>query len=177
MINIILISGKAGHGKTTFANFIKSEFESRGKKVMKIAFADYLKYIASEYYGWNGEKDERGRTLLQHLGTDVVRKNDENFWADLVSRLIRALGDEFDYYIIDDARFPNEIEAFPLENSIHIQIERPSITESFLTDEQQHHLSETALEGYVPDYILLNHTFEGLKESAQTLVEEINNEH
>lgn len=175
MINTIVISGKAGHGKTTLANLIKEELENQNFRVMKIAFADYLKFIAKKYYGWNGEKDEKGRTLLQYLGTDVVRKNDENFWADIVSRLTRALNSEFDYFIIDDARFPNEVNAFPAENTILIKVIRPNYCS--LTSEQQSHASETALDSYIPNYEVINDTIEELKESATAIIEEIRNEY
>ena len=63
MINTIVISGKAGHGKTTLANLIKEELENQNFRVMKIAFADYLKFIAKKYYGWNGEKDEKQKQI------------------------------------------------------------------------------------------------------------------
>ena len=107
---IYTISGKAFHGKDTFAQFLKREFMNEGKKVCIVHYADYLKNIVSLYYDWDGEKDEKGRSLLQRLGTDKVREKNPSYWVDMVKSLINTvLWDDFDVFLIPDARFPNEI--------------------------------------------------------------------
>lgn len=186
--NIILISGKAGHGKTTFANLLEKELIAKDRSVLRIAFADYLKYICTKYYGWDGVKNESGRKILQHIGTDVVRARDNNFWADIVSRLVNALDEEYDYYIIDDVRFPNEIESFPLENTLHVRLNRYTVegknylcrryVNPLMTEEERTHSSETALDDYAPDISITN--FDDrlglLQESAELLAEELTND-
>lgn len=62
-------------GKTTVAQYLQ---RSRGFQLA--AFADPIKEFA-RLVGWDGAKDERGRTLLQDIGT-VVRKYDELFWIE-----------------------------------------------------------------------------------------------
>ena len=60
-----MISGKMRHGKDTCAQFIKEELERMDKRVLIIHYADYLKFILKQYFGWDGEKNEEGRKLLQ----------------------------------------------------------------------------------------------------------------
>ena len=87
MEKIILISGKAEAGKDYTANIIKENLEGDGKKVLTLHYADILKYYSRQYFGWNGEKDEYGRTLLQHIGQTVREKN-MNYWVEQVCNVI-----------------------------------------------------------------------------------------
>ena len=57
---VILISGKAEHGKDAFADaFIKEAQGVQGFRCLRIKYGDVLKFVAKQYYDWNGEKDER----------------------------------------------------------------------------------------------------------------------
>lgn len=58
MKKVICISGKAQHGKDTTATILKAALEGRNNKVLIFHYADLLKYLCKEYFGWNGEKDE-----------------------------------------------------------------------------------------------------------------------
>ena len=168
-MKVILISGKAEAGKTTTANIIKTFLEERGKKVACIPYGQYVKDTAKLIWNWNGEKDEKGRQLLQWWGTDIVRAQDSNFWVDSVIRLAKVIDKHVDYLIIDDCRFINEIEAWrsikyvvldeatdALTNRqrfpdiITIRVERPG-HENVLTPEQRRHPSETELDDYIFD--------------------------
>ena len=80
MKKIICISGKAQHGKDTTATILSAALEDRGNKVLTFHYADLLKYLCRQYFNWNGEKDEAGRTLLQHVGTDVVRAKEHIYF-------------------------------------------------------------------------------------------------
>ena len=60
-MKIIAISGKAQHGKDTTAGFLKSTLEADGYKVQVAHYADLLKYICKQFFGWNGQKDDAGR--------------------------------------------------------------------------------------------------------------------
>lgn len=71
----ISLSGRARSGKDTFAKVL---IDNSGYK--RLAFADELKRVASEYFYWDGEKDDLGRTLLQHIGTEVGRSFCEDIW-------------------------------------------------------------------------------------------------
>ena len=158
-MKIILISGKAEAGKTTAANFLKEELESRGERVAITPYGRLVKDLCIMLYGWDGQKDEAGRQLLQHFGTDVIRKNNPDYWVNHITELSGLLYDEFDTFIIDDCRFPNEIEAWDgvarwsdkwvkkHYDIYRLRIERPGY-ENHLTPEQRQHPSETALDGY-----------------------------
>ena len=111
-----------------------------------------MKYLAEKYYGWNGIKDEAGRTLLQNIGAKYRAEN-PNFWVNTVIRLIDVMGIDFDYILIDDARFPNEVYSWKqCKYDIKtIHVDRPSFS-SNLTEEQKADISETAMDGFKFDY-------------------------
>lgn len=165
MTKIICISGKAQHGKDTAAQLLYEELTNNGNKVLMTHYADLLKYICKSYFNWDGNKDETGRTILQKVGTDVVRVKQPDFWIDFIIQLLTLFPDEWDYVIIPDTRFPNEVHKWkttPFE-SIHIRVQRPNF-KSPLSQEQQQHLSETALDNEDPDFWLINSgTIESLR--------------
>lgn len=172
-MDVILISGKAQHGKDTLALAAKEYLEDKGKRVLILHYADYMKYIAKEYFGWNGKKDSVGRNLLQQLGTNLVRKVDENYWVDTVIRFITVFEDEWDCIIVPDTRFPNEIEQMKEAgfNVLSLRVKRPNF-DSPLSEEQQKHPSETALDNYSFDCIIMNDsTISNLSKKIQFLLD------
>jgi hypothetical protein len=90
MNGTIIISGKSGSGKDMFAQFLKEELAKHGKKALVIHYADAVKWFCRDFLDWDGKKDEVGRTLLQMVGTDIVRKIHPNFWTGIVVGLIQA---------------------------------------------------------------------------------------
>lgn len=146
---IILFSGKAESGKTSAAKITKERLESLGLKVVKLSYGDYVKQTAKMLFGWNGEKDEAGRALLQWWGTDKVRARCPDFWVDAAIRLCGIIEDMYDFVIIDDVRYENEISRWALSgyDYITIRVERPN-HKSALTPEQLEHISETSLDDY-----------------------------
>lgn len=170
---IFTISGTAGHGKDTLAEMMRDYANGIGKKAIVIHFADYLKYICGTYYGWDGQKDEAGRTLLQQVGTNKVRKKNPNYWVEVVQNLIETvLVDDFDIFLIPDARFPNEIESF-IDNEncrVHsIRVFRPNAP-TILTEEQKNHPSETALKDFLFEYEVENNSLEELRQAAHQII-------
>ena len=164
-MKIILISGKAEAGKTTTANIIKYYLCGIGKRAAIVPYGQYVKDTAKMIFGWDGQKDENGRQLLQWWGTDVVRKKNENFWVNTVMRLAAVLDGEIDYLIIDDCRFPNEVELWKHEyGCLTLRIERPG-HENALNDKQRKHPSETALDDYEFDVTISATDFKELKEA------------
>lgn len=176
----LILSGKSGAGKDMLAHFMKEELERQGKKVIVMHYGDAVKWVLRDYFNWDGKKDEKGRTLLQHVGTDIVRAKYPNFWTAIVVGLLSAFEDEFDFALIPDARFPNEIEIVSdALDVITIRIDRKNSDGSdwvnpLFTPEQLKHPSETSLDNYVFDYIVHNDEgLELLKESAITLLNDI----
>ena len=174
MTEFICISGKAQHGKDTSAQILKEELDKLGKKVIIVHYADLLKFICKTYFGWDGNKDETGRTLLQRVGTDVVRAQEPDYWVDFVISIVRLFPDEWDYIIVPDCRFPNEIEALKKAGypTTHIRVVRPNF-DSGLTDEQKAHASEIALDNYSFDYALLNTSMSNLHSSIDNTIQKI----
>lgn len=164
----ILISGHAGSGKDTTADLISAELTAKEYSVLKIHYADLLKYICTKFFNWNGKKDEKGRTLLQTVGTDLVRSKNENFWVDFVLDCVK-LFNMWNYVIIPDVRFPNEIGRVKLKgyDVLHIRVNRES---NILTDKQRLHESETALDNIKPDIVINN---DSTKEELKNRITEI----
>lgn len=155
---IICISGKAHSGKDFVASKIDYELANRGFVTQILHNADLLKYICREYLGWNGEKDENGRSLLQITGTKSFRSVNPNFWVDFLISLSTALFDTAcDYILIPDVRFPNEISRWKDAgyDVIHVGVKRRN-NESGLTSYQAIHESETALDNVKPDIVFEN---------------------
>lgn len=171
-MKVITISGKARHGKDTVAKLLKNELTNRGNTVLICHYADLLKYICKTFFGWDGNKDLEGRTLLQYVGTDVVREKNENYWIEFIKSVLRMFPDEWDYVLIPDTRFPNEIEEMKSEfDCVSLKVIRLNY-DSGLTDEQLSHPSETALDDYSFDYIVENDgTYDDLKNKISVLIE------
>lgn len=158
-MKVIVISGKAQHGKDTTAGFMKEFLEARGKKVLICHYGDLVKYVCKTFFNWDGQKDEKGRTLLQYVGTDLIRNVEPDYWVGFIESILNLCAYEagWDYVLIPDCRFPNEVE-YLRDNGqevIHVRVIRQNFV-SPLTEEQQKHPSETALDGYPYDYMLFN---------------------
>lgn len=120
---VVLISGKQGSGKTTLATGIFNHFlNSDSVWLFSMKFADPLYQMQEaifrvlEDYGVPKPEKTDGN-LLQVLGTEWGRKTrGMNFWVDIakwrISKLTEkpALWPKHRILLIDDARFPNEID-------------------------------------------------------------------
>lgn len=157
-MKVICISGKAQHGKDTAARYLKEELESNGCKVLVTHYADLVKYVCANFFGWDGVKDEKGRHLLQFVGTDVVRAQNPDYWVDFVISILTMFKGEWEYVIIPDCRFPNEIEK--MRNAgfdvMHMRVIRPDF-DNGLTSEAKNHPSETSLDNAEYDNLLYNY--------------------
>jgi hypothetical protein len=158
----IALSGYMGSGKTTIANMIK---EKSTYMVEIVPFATKLKQLAKEF-GWDGQKDDKGRKFLQLLGTDVGRCYKPNYWIDTWLDCQTSASLRTDFFIADDARFPNEVAAIQAAGGIHIKVVRPGFEPG-----PDAHASETSLL-HTPANIVLhnNSTLEGLSSKVNQLV-------
>ena len=156
-MKVIAISGKAQHGKDTTAAMLKEGLEADGCRVLITHYGDLVKYVCQTFFNWDGEKNEAGRTLLQHVGTDVIRTKNEDFWVRFIVNILAFFPDEWDYVLIPDCRFPNEITYLRTSgfDVTHLRVIRPGF-KSTLTSVQQRHLSETALDCTAADVYLMN---------------------
>lgn len=108
---IILISGKAGSGKTTVSNILKGKLSQiSSMTIMQYSFAQPIKKLCEGFMFWNGEKDNAGRLLLQSIGKDG-RDYDQDVWVKhLPIQMDKRAGMfPFNFVLVDDWRFPNEL--------------------------------------------------------------------
>lgn len=185
---IIGISGYARAGKDTLGLFLcEAGFERR-------SFADALRDVLYamnpmveaqvfdaepqlwsvralvDKYGWEDAKatdfgsDFTVRKYLQRLGTEAGRKVlGENIWVDTAMSTLEVGGK----YVFTDVRFINEADAIRNLGGKVIRIERPG------TDAINAHPSETALDGYDFDQVIVNDgTINDLRMIARSLVAE-----
>ena len=173
-VKVVCISGHARAGKDTTAEMMKKELENEwNHKVLTIHNADLLKFMCKSLFGWNGNKDENGRHILQYVGTDVVRKQDPDFWVSFIIKVLKLFPNEWDYVLIPDVRFPNEISELKKAgfDVLHVHINRQ--TENDLTEEQRNHPSETALNHTIPDETIENNG--NLNDLNKRVVSMVNN--
>ncbi len=174
-MKIYLISGKARHGKDSLANFLKEELDNNGERVCFVRYAAYIKFYAKEYFGWDGEEETKPRELLQHLGTDIIRKQiDPLFHVNRILQDIKVLSFFYDTIIIPDVRTPEEI-LIPKENFdkvVSINVFRPNF-ESELNQKEQAHLTEIGLDEFKDyDYKIINDKgLDELKDKALEIIE------
>jgi hypothetical protein len=157
MYRIILLGGKAAHGKDTSARMIREYLERKGKTVLIMHFADLIKFYCSTYFGWDQKKDTAGRTLLQIVGTEKVRSKRPNYWVEQVANFLDVFGDAYDFILIPDFRFRNEYDFFERNDFdvSTVKVVRPNF-DNGLTLEQQNHSSEVALDNFKFDYVIDN---------------------
>ena len=179
MKKIALISAKARHGKDTVAELMKSYLELKGERVLICHYADLLKYICKTFFNWDGNKDDKGRTILQHVGTDTIRmkNNRPDYWVGFIVDLLWMFYDEWDYIIIPDTRFKNEIDtmsdSFGRSMVSTVRITRPNF-DSGLSEEQLNHPSECGLDGYEFDYYITNNgTLDELNDKIKVLLDRL----
>lgn len=156
-MQVICVSGKAQHGKSTCAEAMREELEkTTALRVVVTNYGDLLKHIAKAYFNWNGIKDDFGRTLLQETGSRL-REYRKTFFVDFMIDILSAFHDSFDVVIIADCRFENEIDSLKKEgfNVTSLRIDRGGYTGG-LTKKQMLHESETSLDSYSFDYVLKN---------------------
>ena len=143
-ILIFVISGKAGTGKDEVANILLNHYENS----LIISYAFYLKNYAMNILGWDGNSSTKPRDFLQAIGCELIKNNiDDKMLVRRVIEDIKVYSYFYDVIIIDDARFPSEIDDikknFKNVYSIHMKGDK-----KILTDKQSHHISETSLDHY-----------------------------
>ncbi len=143
---IIGITGRAQSGKSTIAEYLMKMymFES-------LAFADEIKRLAAGVFGWDGEKDEAGRRLLQELGV-CARNYDPFFWIKLLNRKVDMHKKSNRNMVISDLRFLNEAHYIRGMGGVIWRVQG----RGGLSGEAANHSSETEQNGIVPDVVFDN---------------------
>ena len=174
---IYLISGKARHGKDTFSGYLKNAYEENGKKVIVTQFSKYIKYYAREMTGWNLTEEDKPRSLLQTLGTDIIREKlgMEDLFIKRMIDDIKIFSCFYDAIIISDVRLRLEMDMIKdyYPEAIGVNIFRPDF-DNGLTEEQKKHKTEVDLDDYDRfDLHIINTTLEKLEKDARKLYTDI----
>lgn len=161
---IVGFTGKAGSGKTSVA-------EATTTKVF--SFAKILKELAY-HMGWDGEKDFKGRRLLQHLG-DVGREYSPNIWVQGVEKEMKdQLMDDKYYgdisiYGIDDVRFNNEAKFIHDNDGIIIELLADKVN---INKQLNEHASEKGVSTEYINYSLPWDTLDRVVSVVKVIIEE-----
>lgn len=167
--NFISISGKAGSGKTTIANYLKNYFRQQNYTVNDFSFAGPIKDCCTLWFGWDrqrldtdlaykeGDRLDDGspdpycqrlkmtrRQVMQKFGTECMRNGmHPDFWIILASLGVQ-LGKipHSDLYIIGDARFCNELEWAWSINAYRILVTRADVISGETLTAHTEHPSE-----------------------------------
>ncbi|MFA5307141.1 MAG: hypothetical protein WC365_06870 [Candidatus Babeliales bacterium] len=143
MTSISLI-GKAGAGKSAIAEKLCD------KGYTRLSFASKVKDIAWDILQKPLDKTQpKDREFLQHLGTDLARAYDPDVW---VKHFRIAYHKWLKYgrkdFVVDDARFLNEIEFLKSEGFVVVRV----VGRGYSMGALGNHVSETQLDTYKADF-------------------------
>ena len=178
-MKIILLGGKANTGKDSTAEYIDEYYRSRGLDVVNIQIGYYIKMYAKEIAKWDGDNETKPRQLLQDLGTELIRKQiDEYFFIKRIIQDIDIYSRYFDIITISDGRLPEEFAAIKLAypETVTVHVTRPGFT-SRLTKDQKAHITESLVDDIKYDYDIVNDgTLDDLQKKSIELVQTIEKE-
>lgn len=171
---VVLISGLAGAGKTTLADLLEEKLCAiKDLRIARQSLASPIKFVAKLAFGWDGQKDERGRKLLQHLG-QVGRDYNIDNWCELLLKNLDNSDEMFppNFVLIDDWRFPNEAEFFSRNltlDAVGIRVFGRGGLEGALGQDA----TETSLPTTIPGYYDFDIDNSGTIEDLETKIGEI----
>lgn len=196
---IVTLSGCKRSGKDTCFGILKSQWETKGYRVAKFAFADALREVCSVVFGFTNEDFEDDtlketapsavlgpewtpRRALQFVGTELFRRQiDPDVWVRVgISRLTK-LRTEADIVVVTDARFENEIRALEALGSAFVFIVRPSHTPRTCAHESERFTQELEAkfmqnERCSPfDFVVVNNERDALERSVCDLFSDPSN--
>lgn len=177
---ILLLSGKSCSGRDTVADFIKNEYEKKGKLVLKLSFGFYIKEYVKKITDWDGTDENKPRELLSVIGNKLIReKINEYFFVNKLLEDIKVYSYFFDVIVVSDCALEIEIDSVrnKLNNVETIRINRPNFDNGLEEDIKLSKI-ETDLDNYEYfDYIVNNNAdLDVLKEKIHLLIEEVHNE-
>jgi len=156
-MSVIILTGKIGSGKTSIANLFKQKdsfqclsIAGNLKNICSLVSKPYISEIEKSVF--IPEFGMTYGTMLQQVGT-YFRSLYENIWIDLV--LSEIQNSENENFVIDDARFPNEIQKLKSIKNKEIYVVHLENNNSGQNDTRdKNHISETALNDF-KDYDLV----------------------
>lgn len=154
------ISGKIGAGKTTIANGLEAQYGYHRR-----GFADAIKDATAQALGCPlthvYEQKQIFRSSLQALGQAGRAYWGEDYWVEKLLTYIEGIESEWPHprgeglrFVLDDLRFPNEAKALKefgfklVRIEEHLSCHQVWCDARGYTEEQQSHISETALDSW-----------------------------
>lgn len=137
---VFTLTSPAGGGKDLCAEMIADYCKSLDLKPFKLAYGDMVKVLCARNFGYVNKENDRH--ILQEFGSRV-RGIEKDFWVRQVMTTIDMLRNEYDVFIISDARHENEMSLFPYNlyyPMINIYVKRDF--ETSLNDSEYSHESE-----------------------------------
>ena len=150
-MKVIGFTAKIGGGKDTAGKVITEALQEKGYSVTKLSFAKCLKDICCMMFGWDRERLEHDfdykegdtlddgspdpacqmlgktrRVVMQELGTEAMRNGlHKDVWViALQLAIMRGEYDEYDYGLLTDCRFLNELNFVKNVGGTLIKIQR-----------------------------------------------------
>ncbi len=161
MSDLIAFTGHANCGKSTAAKMLVNQ---HGYTLVKFAgpLKQMLYAIGLTTAEIEGDLKEQPCLLLgghtpryamQTLGTEWGRKLiSPNLWVNVAMDGVHAVLDQGGKVVIDDCRFPNEVEAIRLAGGTVVRIVRPDISPVNTHEAEHHDLAYDYLLGNVSDH-------------------------
>ena len=147
----------------------------KDKHVNILPNAQSVKMYATDYFNWNGEKDDRGRKLLLDI-TNAGYNYDPYFWEKKTHNIMRVCKD---FIVIPDWRYYSTYKYFREKGFevITVKIINPN-REITNNAKLQADISENGLDDFCFDYEIindgsLNHLEYMAKDLAYSLLEEV----
>ncbi len=181
-MQVIGFTAKVGGGKDTAGILVTQALEEKGYRVTKLSFAKYLKDICCMMFGWDRERLEHDfdykegdtlddgspdpacealgmtrRVIMQKIGTEAMRDGlHYDVWIIALKLAIgRGEYDDYDYGLLTDCRFINELQFVRDLDGTLIRLDRTG-EQSTLTD-KTNHASELEWEQWTDwDAIVIN---------------------
>lgn len=108
-MQIVIVNGRGGAGKTSFEKMVIEIAAARNKTVKIVSTIDYVKTCAKEM-GWDGGKTKEDRRFLSDLKDALTRWKDKPYQQ--VKKLLEKAEHESVDMIFVDCREPEEIQRF-----------------------------------------------------------------
>ena len=162
MKNVYLV-GRAGSGKSSCATYLKN----KGYQIARFSYPVYN--LAYDYF--NMDKTIKDRKLLQVIGTDVGRNEDQNIWVNrllqdltIVDKTKKILNITEQPFCIDDCRFCGEHKALKSQGWLGIyldvsdatRLKRLQLRDNTVQIETLNHVTETALDEFKHELISID---------------------
>ena len=172
MVQIIVINGMPGCGKTTFEEYCLKKLAPYADMLSTVTF---VKEIA-EKCGWNGEKTPKNRKFLSDLKDLLSEWNDVPF-KKIEQRAIQfsnelamfGLNDKTAYLFVD-SREPEEIQRFCDElGAISVLVRRPEVE----NNQASNHADANVKCFSYDEYIDNNGSLEELNLESKNFIERI----